>query len=203
MSIENLLILTDEQLVRMAREGSETAEELLIEKYKGLVRAKSKAYFIVGAESEDVVQEGMIGLVKAIRSFDEEREASFKTYAGTCINNQIIKAIKKADREKNYPLNDALSFNNIVGKDESMTLGDVIRGSIINEPEEAVIFEESVKRLIELSARTFSDLETQVLRGKIRGLSYQEIAEELGKSPKTIDNAIQRIRKKITNLLDN
>lgn len=203
MSIENLLILTDEQLVRMAREGSETAEELLIEKYKGLVRAKSKAYFIVGAESEDVVQEGMIGLVKAIRSFDEKREASFKTYAGTCINNQIIKAIKKADREKNYPLNDALSFNNIVGKDESMTLGDVIRGSIINEPEEAVIFEESVKRLIELSARTFSDLETQVLRGKIRGLSYQEIAEELGKSPKTIDNAIQRIRKKITNLLDN
>ena len=197
------MILTDEQLVRMAREGSETAEELLIEKYKGLVRAKSKAYFIVGAESEDVVQEGMIGLVKAIRSFDEEREASFKTYAGTCINNQIIKAIKKADREKNYPLNDALSFNNIVGKDESMTLGDVIRGSIINEPEEAVIFEESVKRLIELSARTFSDLETQVLRGKIRGLSYQEIAEELGKSPKTIDNAIQRIRKKITNLLDN
>ena len=197
------MILTDEQLVRMAREGSETAEELLIEKYKGLVRAKSKAYFIVGAESEDVVQEGMIGLVKAIRSFDEKREASFKTYAGTCINNQIIKAIKKADREKNYPLNDALSFNNIVGKDESMTLGDVIRGSIINEPEEAVIFEESVKRLIELSARTFSDLETQVLRGKIRGLSYQEIAEELGKSPKTIDNAIQRIRKKITNLLDN
>ncbi len=197
------MILTDEQLVRMAREGSETAEELLIEKYKGLVRAKSKAYFIVGAESEDVVQEGMIGLVKAIRSFDEEREASFKTYAGTCINNQIIKAIKKADREKNYPLNDALSFNNIVGKDESMTLGDVIWGSIINEPEEAVIFEESVKRLIELSARTFSDLETQVLRGKIRGLSYQEIAVELGKSPKTIDNAIQRIRKKITDLLDN
>ena len=91
MPIENLLILTDEQLVLMAREGSETAEEILIEKYKGLVRTKSKAYFIAGAEAEDVVQEGMIGLMKAVRSFDADREASFKTYASTCINNQIIK----------------------------------------------------------------------------------------------------------------
>ena len=98
MPIENLLILTDEQLVLMAREGSETAEEILIEKYKGLVRAKAKAYFIAGAEAEDVVQEGMIGLMKAVRSFDEGREASFKTYAGTCINNQILKAIRKAER---------------------------------------------------------------------------------------------------------
>jgi len=204
MTIENLLILTDEQLVKMSREGSETAEEILIDKYKGLVRAKAKAYFMIGAEAEDVVQEGMIGLVKAIRSFDEEREASFKTYAGTCINNQIIKAIQKADREKNHPLNEAISLDNKVAGDgdEALTIGDILRASMLDEPEEMVIYEDSLERLGELSRKTLSPLETQVLRGKIQGKTYQEIAEELGKSPKTIDNATQRIRKKIIDFLD-
>ncbi len=203
MTIENLLILTDEQLVLMAREGSETAEEILIEKYKGLVRMKAKAYFIVGAETEDVVQEGMIGLIKAIRKFDPEREAGFKTFASTCINNQIIKAIRKAEREKNQPLNDAISLNDQVGgKEEGLTIGDILRASLSDEPEEMLIYEESLTRLGELSKETFSPLETQVLRGKIQGKSYQEIAAELGKSPKTIDNALQRIRKKITDFLE-
>ena len=203
MTIENLLILTDEQLVLMAREGSETAEEILIEKYKGLVRMKAKAYFIVGAETEDVVQEGMIGLIKAIRKFDPEREAGFKTFASTCINNQIIKAIRKAEREKNQPLNDAISLNDQVGgKEEGLTVGDILRASLSDEPEEMLIYEESLTQLGELSKKTFSPLETQVLRGKIQGKSYQEIAAELGKSPKTIDNALQRIRKKITDFLE-
>ena len=203
MTIENLLILTDEQLVQMAREGSDTAEEILIDKYKGLVRMKAKAYFMVGAEPEDVVQEGMIGLIKAIRNFDREREAGFKTFASTCINNQIIKAIKKAEREKNQPLNDAVSLNDQLGEDEEgLTLGDILRGSMLDEPEEMVIYEESLAQLEELSRKTFSPLETQVLRGKIQGKTYQEIARELGKSPKTIDNALQRIRKKITDFLE-
>ena len=203
MTIENLLILTDEQLVLMAREGSETAEEILIEKYKGLVRMKAKAYFIVGAETEDVVQEGMIGLIKAIRKFDPEREAGFKTFASTCINNQIIKAIRKAEREKNQPLNDAISLNDQVGgKEEGLTVGDILRASLSDEPEEMLIYEESLTQLGELSKKTFSPLETQVLRGKIQGKNYQEIAAELGKSPKTIDNALQRIRKKITDFLE-
>ncbi len=203
MSIENLLILTDEQLVLMAKEGSETAEEILIEKYKGLVRMKAKAYFMVGAEPEDVVQEGMIGLVKAIRNFDSEREAGFKTFASTCINNQIIKAIRKAEREKNQPLNDAISLNDQVGdKQEGLTVGDILRASMSDEPEEMLIFEDSLNRLRELSKETFSPLETQVLRGKLQGKSYQEIASELGKSPKTIDNALQRIRKKIMDFLE-
>ncbi len=203
MTIENLLILTDEQLVLMAREGSETAEEILREKYKGLVRMKAKAYFIVGAETEDVVQEGMIGLIKAIRKFDPEREAGFKTFASTCINNQIIKAIRKAEREKNQPLNDAISLNDQVGgKEEGLTIGDILRASLSDEPEEMLIYEESLSQLGELSKKTFSPLETQVLRGKIQGKSYQEIAAELGKSPKTIDNALQRIRKKITDFLE-
>ena len=203
MPIENLLILTDEQLVLMAREGSETAEEILIEKYKGLVRAKAKAYFIAGAEAEDVVQEGMIGLMKAVRSFDEGREASFKTYAGTCINNQILKAIRKAEREKNQPLNDAISLDTHLGeKDENLTIGDILKASMFDEPEEKVIYEDTLLRLKGLSRNIFSPLEAQVLRAKIAGKNYQEIAEELGKSPKTIDNALQRIRKKIMAFLE-
>ena len=203
MSIENLLILTDEQLVLMAREGSETAEEILIEKYKGLVRAKSKAYFIAGAEAEDVVQEGMIGLMKAVRSFDPDREASFKTYASACINNQILKAIRKAEREKNQPLNDAISLDNRLGeKEESLTVGDILRASMFDEPEEQVIYEEMLERLDSLSRQIFSPLESRVLREKLSGKNYQEIAEELGKSPKTIDNALQRIRKKIMAFLE-
>ena len=203
MPIENLLILTDEQLVLMAREGSETAEEILIEKYKGLVRAKAKAYFIAGAEAEDVVQEGMIGLMKAVRSFDEGREASFKTYAGTCINNQILKAIRKAEREKNQPLNDAISLDNHLGeKDENLTIGDILKASMFDEPEEKVIYEDTLLRLKGLSRNIFSPLEAQVLRAKIAGKNYQESAEELGKSPKTIDNALQRIRKKIMAFLE-
>ena len=203
MPIENLLILTDEQLVLMAREGSETAEEILIEKYKGLVRAKAKAYFIAGAEAEDVVQEGMIGLMKAVRSFDEGREASFKTYAGTCINNQILKAIRKAEREKNQPLNDAISLDNHLGeKNENLTIGDILKASMFDEPEEKVIYEDTLLRLKGLSRNIFSPLEAQVLRAKIAGKNYQEIAEELGKSPKTIDNALQRIRKKIMAFLE-
>lgn len=203
MAIENLLILTDEQLVLMAREGSETAEEILIEKYKGLVRARAKAYFIAGAEAEDVVQEGMIGLVKAIRSFDAEREASFKTYAGTCISNQIIKAIRKAEREKSQVLNDAISLNNRLGEDEeSLTVEDILKASMFDEPEEQVIYEDTLERLGNLSRQIFSPFEAQVLRAKIAGKTYQEIAEELKKSPKTIDNALQRIRKKIMNFLE-
>ena len=203
MPIENLLILTDEQLVLMAREGSETAEEILIEKYKGLVRAKSKAYFIAGAEAEDVVQEGMIGLMKAVRSFDANREASFKTYAGTCINNQILKAIRKAEREKNQPLNDAISLDNHLGeKDENLTIGDIIKGSMFDEPEEKVIYEDTLERLGNISRQIFSPFESKVLKAKIAGKTYQEIAEELGKSPKTIDNALQRIRKKIMAFLE-
>ncbi len=203
MPIENLMILTDEQLVLMAQEGSETAEEILIDKYKGLVRAKAKAYFIAGAEAEDVIQEGMIGLIKAIRNFDKSREASFKTFAGTCINNQIIKAIRKADRNKSIALNDALSLNDRVsGEADSLTIGDIVKASMINEPEETVIFEDTISRLIRFQDTAFSDMEKEVLIRKLRGQSYTEIARDMNKSPKTIDNATQRIRRKIIDFLE-
>ncbi|MBQ7703565.1 MAG: sigma-70 family RNA polymerase sigma factor [Firmicutes bacterium] len=203
MAIENLLILTDEQLAAMAREGSETAEEILIDKYKGLVKLKAKAYFIAGGDQEDVVQEGMIGLMKAVRSFDPEREASFKTYASTCISNQIIKAIRNADRGKNHPLNDAVSLNDTVeSTDETLTIGDIVKASIFDEPEEKLLYQEMMDRIMKSINASFSDLEREVFRRKLEGQNYIEIAGELGKSPKTIDNAIQRVRRKITGILD-
>ncbi len=203
MAIENLLILTDEQLAAMAKEGSETAEEILIDKYKGLAKLKAKAYFIAGGDQEDVVQEGMIGLMKAVRNFDPEREASFKTFASTCITNQIIKAIRNADREKNHPLNEAVSLSDTVeSADENLTIGDIVRASMFDEPEQKLIYQEMVDRIVAAINANFSQLERDVFRKKLEGKNYIDIARELGKSPKTVDNAIQRVRHKVTSILD-
>ena len=173
-------ILTDEQLVKMAQEGSETAEEILIEKYKSLAKGKAKIYFIVGAEAEDVVQEGMIGLFKAIRNYDPEREASFKTYADTCINSQIITAIKNANRKKHQPLNENL-----------------LRDSEENNPEVLTLIKEVVDCLKAQDSGIFSEFEWKVWSEKLKGRPYTEIASLLNKSPKSIDNALQRIKKKV------
>jgi len=203
LTIENLLILTDEQLAAMAKEGSETAEEILIDKYKGLAKIKAKAYFIAGGDQEDVVQEGMIGLMKAVRNFNPEREASFKTFASTCITNQIIKAIRNADREKNHPLNEAVSLSDTVeSADENLTIGDIVRASMFDEPEQKLIYQEMVDRIVAAINANFSQLERDVFRKKLEGKNYIDIARELGKSPKTVDNAIQRVRHKVTSILD-
>ncbi len=203
MAIENLTILTDEQLCKIAQEGSSTAEEMLIEKYKGLVRKKAQAYFIAGAETEDVVQEGMIGLFKAIRKYDFERDTGFKTFASVCINNQILTAIKNADRVKHNPLNDSVSLSGeIEYKSNMLTLGELLAASMNEEPEHRVIFEETVKYLKSLENELFSKLELEVLKLKFEGLNYREIATRLKKEPKNIDNAIQRIRKKILKYLE-
>ena len=203
MAIENLTILTDEQLCKIAQEGSSTAEEMLIEKYKGLVKKKAQAYFIAGAEAEDVVQEGMIGLFKAIRNYDFERDAGFKTFAGVCINNQILTAIKNADRAKHYPLNDSVSLSKeIEYKSDVLTLGDILMASINEEPEHKVIFEETVNFLKSPESELFSKFEWEVLDLKLKGHNYREIATRLNKEPKNIDNAIQRIRKKILKYLE-
>ena len=137
--MNNLHILTDEQLVKMAQEGSETAEELLIEKYKSLAKSKAKAYYITGADNEDVVQEGMIGIFKAIRSYDANKEAAFKTYADTCINNQILSAIKKANRRKHQPLNESIPLAVEHDDSEWGELGTeepgLVKGTMENNPE--------------------------------------------------------------------
>ena len=203
MEFSSLHILTDEQLVKMAQEGSETAEEILIEKYKGFVKNKAKSYYIAGADSEDVVQEGMIGLFKAIRGFDANKEAAFKTFADTCVNNQIMTAIKKANRQKHQPLNESVSLSGSVDDDRpDIVVGDLMKASMDNEPEALLLLQETVEALKASGSGMFSAFEWQVWTEKLKGRSYVEIAEILDKSPKSIDNAIQRIKKKIVAYLE-
>lgn len=199
--MNNLHILTDEQLVKMSQEGSETAEEILIEKYKAMVKSKSKVYYIAGADNEDVVQEGMIGLFKAIRSYDANKEATFKTYAETCINNQILSAIKKANRQKYQPLNESIPLNFEKGGDDYDWEGaaeEEIHGTMVDNPEELTLMKEIVQVLNRCDGGLFSDFERSVWLEWMRGYDYNEIAQRLDKSPKSIDNALQRIRKKLT-----
>lgn len=201
--MNNLHILTDEQLVKMSQEGSETAEEILIEKYKSLVKNKAKAYYITGADNEDVMQEGMIGLFKAIRSYDANKEAAFKTYADTCINSQIITAIKKANRRKHQPLNESISLNCEVNDgDWETTMQDVLEGSGENDPEARALAREVAESLQEIGSGIFSEFEWKVWSEKLKGRDYNEIAESLQRSPKSIDNALQRIKKKILAYLE-
>lgn len=193
-------ILTDEQLVKMSQEGSETAEELLIEKYRSLAKGKAKIYYIAGADREDVVQEGMIGLFKAIRSYDPDRDATFRTYADMCINNQIITAIKRANRLKHQPLNESLSLSNTIvdsDEDSETTMGDILRDKRENDPEELMLMKEVICCLNAQDSGIFSKFEQKVWNEKLKGHSYIEISKNLQKSPKSIDNAIQRIRKKV------
>ena len=203
MEINRLHILTDEQLVRMAQEGSETAEEILIEKYKGLVKNKAKTYYITGADSEDVVQEGMIGLFKAIRSFDVSKQAAFKTFADTCVNSQIISAIKKANRKRHKPLNESVSLNKEVDDGtQDISVGDILQASMDNDPEALLLLQEVVDYLKTYDSGLFSRFEREVWVEKLKGKNYIEIADALGKSPKSIDNALQRIKKKIVAYLE-
>ena len=203
MEINRLHILTDEQLVRMAQEGSETAEEILIEKYKGLVKNKAKTYYITGADSEDVVQEGMIGLFKAIRSFDVSKQTAFKTFADTCVNSQIISAIKKANRKRHKPLNESVSLNKEVDDgSQDISVGDILQASMDNDPEALLLLQEVVDYLKTYDSGLFSKFEREVWVEKLKGRNYMEIAEQLGRSPKSVDNALQRIKKKIVTYLE-
>ena len=198
MEINRLHILTDEQLVKMAQEGSDTAEEILIEKYKGLVKNKAKTYYITGADSEDVVQEGMIGLFKAIRSFNADKHAAFKTFADTCVNSQILSAMKKANRKRHKPLNESVPLDKEREDGEGGSFEDqMFNTSMDNNPEGLLILQEIMNYLKAHDSGLFSDFEHQVLQEKMKGLSYVEIADVLDRSPKSIDNALQRIKKKI------
>ena len=173
MEINRLHILTDEQLVRMAQEGSETAEEILIEKYKGLVKNKAKTYYITGADSEDVVQEGMIGLFKAIRSFDVSKQTAFKTFADTCVNSQIISAIKKANRKRHKPLNESVSLNKEVDDgSQDISVGDILQASMDNDPEALLLLQEVVDYLKTYDSGLFSKFEREVWVEKLKGRNY-------------------------------
>ncbi|MDF2836555.1 MAG: polymerase, sigma-24 subunit, subfamily [Paenibacillus sp.] len=194
---------TDEDIVEAVRNGDSMALEYLINKYKNFVRAKARSYFLIGADREDIVQEGMIGLYKAIRDFKGDKLASFKAFAELCITRQIITAIKTATRQKHIPLNSYVSLDKpIYDEDSDRTLLDVICGTRVSDPEELIINQEEFIGLEDKMAEILSDLERKVLMLYLDGRSYQEIAVDLDRHVKSIDNALQRVKRKLEKYLE-
>lgn len=198
-SIEQLLQpLEDEALVKLSQEGSSKAQDILIQRYKNLVKGKSRAYFLMGADKEDIVQEGMIGLFKAIRDYRPEKAASFKSFAEMCVKRQIITAIKTAARQKHMPLNSYVSLNKPVFDEESdRTMYDMMTNSKELNPEHLLIKREELKMLETKMDEVLSDLEWEVLNAYLDGKTYSEIALEMKKHVKSVDNALQRVKKKL------
>lgn len=196
-------LLADEDVVEYAREGDDIALEYLINKYKNFVRAKARSYFLIGADREDIIQEGMIGLYKAIRDFRTDKLSSFRAFAELCITRQIITAIKTATRQKHIPLNSYVSLNKpIYDEDSDRTLLDVISGTKITDPEELIISREEFDDIEEKMGEILSSLEWKVLMSYLEGKSYQEIAEDLKRHVKSIDNALQRVKRKLERYLE-
>jgi len=194
---------TDEQIVEMSHNGDPAAEEYLLDKYKNFVRSKARSYFLVGADHEDIVQEGMIGLYKAIRDFRPDKLSSFRAFAELCITRQIITAIKAATRQKHIPLNNYVSLNKPLYDEESdRTLLDVIVEGRMSDPEELIINMENVGNIRSKINEVLSGLEQEVLNAYLDGKSYQEIAEALGRHVKSIDNALQRVKRKLEKYLE-
>lgn len=188
----------DEEILLEIKNGNENALEYLISKYKNLVNNKVTKYFIIGAEKEDIVQEGLIGLFKAIKDYDENKQNSFKSFASLCIERQIITAIKTSNRQKHIPLNSSLSLNNNINDNDSETsFLDIIDAPNVEDPLETLTKKEYYSHIKSKLNSNLSDFEKKVLYNYIEGNSYTNIAEKLDMPVKSIDNAIQRIRKKL------
>ena len=195
--------MTDEDVVARCRQGDTMAEEYLLNKYKNFVRSKARSYFLIGADHEDIVQEGMIGLYKAIRDFRPDKLSSFRAFAELCITRQIITAIKTATRQKHIPLNSYVSLNKPLYDEESdRTLLDVIIEGRATNPEELIIGQEDLNSIHHKIDEVLSGLEQEVLRAYLDGKSYQEIADNLGRHVKSIDNALQRVKRKLEKYLE-
>ena len=189
--------LTDEELLARIREGDGEAEGLLYDRYKQLVRSRAHSYFLIGADHEDLVQEGMIGLYKAVCEYDESKAASFKSFAELCVTRQILSAIKQATRKKHGPLNNYVSLNRTETTDGELTLLDTVRSLRVADPEEVVIGRENFDQLIRHLNKVLSPMEQRVLNLYLCGYSYPQIAEKLEKPSKSIDNAMQRVKRKL------
>ena len=192
--------LEDLQLVIKARNGSGAAMDALIRRYTGFVRLKASSYFLAGGDGDDLIQEGLIGLYKAVRDFRADKETSFRSFAELCVTRQIITAIKTATRFKHQPLNQYVSFSHTpAGQDGDgeCSLGDALPGSAVDEPSVVVISTEELQSLVFTLGTGLSKLESDALRLYLEGSSYEEMAEELGCDTKTIDNALQRVKRKI------
>ncbi|MGE5703881.1 MAG: RNA polymerase sporulation sigma factor SigH [Clostridia bacterium] len=196
-------LMSDEEVVDLVRENDAEALEYLINKYKNFVRAKARSYFLIGADREDIVQEGMIGLYKSIRDFRGDKLTSFKAFAELCITRQIITAIKTATRQKHIPLNSYVSLDKpIYDEDSDRTLLDVICGTKVTDPEELFINREEFDDIEGKMSEILSELERQVLMLYLDGRSYQQIAVELKRHVKSIDNALQRVKRKLERYLE-
>lgn len=197
--------LTDEEILLAIKDNDdELALEYLINKYRNFVRAKARSYFLIGADREDIIQEGMIGFYKAIRDFRNDKLSSFRAFAELCITRQIITAIKTATRQKHIPLNSYISLNKpIYDEDSDRTLMDVLSGGKISDPEELVISREEFADIEKKMEEILSDLEWRVLMSYLDGKSYQEIAADLGRHVKSIDNALQRVKRKLEKYMEN
>lgn len=194
---------SDEEIVVMAKDGNQKAQECIISKYENFVKSKAKSYFLIGADKEDIYQEGMIGLYKAIRDFNPEKLTSFRAFAEICVTRQIITAIKTATRQKHIPLNTYVSLNKPIYEEESeRTLLDVLSGLKITDPEELFISAEQMEHIQTEIGKVLSDLELEVLTSYLDGKSYQEIACDLDRHAKSIDNALQRVKRKLEKFLN-
>ena len=190
----------DEYLVALAKEGRSDAYDKLVRRYRRFVRVKSSSYFLLGGDADDLMQEGMLGLFKAIRDYKTEREASFRGFAELCITRQIITAVKTATRNKHTPLNQYVSFSQTpaaAGPDSDTTLEEVLPGPLVRDPVNQVIASEELDSLVSCLTSVLSDLESQVLALYLDGRPYEEIGERLECDTKTVDNALQRVKRKV------
>ena len=193
---------SDDELAVMAQNGDISAEEVLMRKYKETVRIKSKMYYMDGADEDDSVQEGRIGLLKAIRQFDPEREASFGTFAGICITRQIISAIRAAGRDKHKALNTSVSLSNpVIDEEDDITIADTLKTNVVENPEELLVFKDIAYYILHNGDNVFSSFEMQVLNEFLKENDFEKISKKLGKSIKSIDNAMQRVKRKVVDYL--
>lgn len=195
--VRNAEQLTDEELIGIYQRGDTQVGEFLINKYKGLVRKKARLYYLEGGDQEDLLQEGMMGLFKAIREYDAGKGASFYTFAGLCINRQMLSAIEAAGRKKHQVLNESLSLEQLAETGDTACIG------IVEEPGSILEKQESANRMLAALKKKLSPMEKEVLGLYLDGLDYLQIADSLGKSGKSIDNALQRIRRKSAGVLEN
>jgi len=203
ISYEDFTQMSDDELIEHIHQGNCEAQEVLIKRYKNFVLAKSRSYFLVGADREDIVQEGMIGLYKAIRDYRIERLASFRAFAELCITRQIITAIKAATRQKHQPLNSYISLNKPIYDEESdRTLLDVLKSGKLSNPEQLFIGKETYQLIEGEITDMLSDLEYDVLQEYLEGKSYQDIADSIDKHVKSVDNALQRVKRKLEDFLE-
>ena len=194
--------LTDEEVIEIVRQGGRDgadAVDLLLERYKDLVRVKTRPYFLLGADRADLIQEGMIGLYKAIMAYQPEKEAAFRSFADLCISRQILTAVKNATRLKHLPLNSYVSLNTTLNDDEEKetTMMDILAAPQEDSPEDTLIGKEEIKLLQKQIDKHCSQFERRVLSLYLQGYDYHQIAKAMGKTPKSIDNALQRIKKKV------